>query len=94
MKSAKTFDISQFRNFAIWAAVLLAGCASTPPAPQRVEVPVIVPCISAVPVRPAYEFDRLSAKASDGEMILSLVRDWASLRLYSSQLEAALRGCY
>ena len=53
----------------------VACCASTPPAPVRVEVPVMVPCIGEVPPRPAYEFDELPATATDGEIILALARD-------------------
>lgn len=74
-------------------SVLLAGCASTPPALQRVEVPVMVPCVGDVPQRPEYEFDRLSASATDGEIILALARDWTRGRKYESGLEAAIAGC-
>lgn len=73
--------------------LLLAGCASAPPAPVRVEVPVMVPCLGAVPLRPAYEFDKLSATATDGEIILALARDWVSGRKYEGKLEAMNAGC-
>ena len=74
-------------------AVLLAGCTSTPPAPVRVEVPVVVPCIGAVPARPAYEFDRLPATATDGEIILALARDWTRGRTYEGLVEAVIAAC-
>ncbi|PHV13722.1 hypothetical protein CSQ90_27140 [Janthinobacterium sp. BJB303] len=74
-------------------AVLLTGCASAPPAPVRVEVPVIVPCISEVPEPPAYEFDKLATTATDGEIILALARDWSRGRKYEADLEAVLAGC-
>lgn len=93
MKIGKTCDKSKFRNFAISCAVLLAGCASAPPAPVRVEVPVMVPCIDAVPVRPAHEFDQLPATATDGEIILALARDWLRGRKYARRLEAIVAGC-
>ena len=93
MKTGKTCDKSKFRNFAISCAVLLAGCASTPSALVRVEVPVMVPCIGEVPPRPAYEFDKLQTTATDGEIILALARDWLRGRGYEGELEAAIVGC-
>lgn len=73
--------------------LLLAGCASAPPAPVRVEVPVMVPCVGEVPQRPAYEFDKLPAAATDGEIILALARDWVRGRAYDGVLEAVIAGC-
>lgn len=73
--------------------MLLAGCASAPPAPVRVEVPLMVPCIGNVPPRPAYEFDRLPATATDGEIILALARDWPRGRKYEGELEVTIAGC-
>ena len=93
MKAGKTCDKSKFRNFAISCAVLLAGCASAPPAPVRVEVPVMVPCIGEVPPRPAYDFDKLSATATDGEIILALARDRPRGRTYEGELEAVVARC-
>ena len=96
MKADKTCDKSKFRNFAVSCAVLLlAGCATVPPAPApvRVEVPVMVPCIGAAPQRPVYEFDKLPATATDGEIILALARDWPRGRKYEEFLEALLAGC-
>lgn len=82
MKNGKTCDKSQFHKFTILCAVLLAGCATTPPMPIRVDVPVMVSCIGAVPVRPAYEFDKLALVATHGEKILALARDWTRGRKY------------
>ena len=93
MKTGKSCDISKFRNFAISYAVLVAGCTSAPPAPVRVEVPVMVPCIGAVPLRPAYEFDQLPATATDGEIILALARDWLRGRKYQMDLELLVLRC-
>lgn len=93
MKTDKTCDKSKFRNFAISCAVLLAGCATVPPAPVRIEVPVMVPCIGEVPPRLAYEFDKLPATATDGEIILALARDWSIGRKYEGQLQAVIAGC-
>ena len=73
--------------------LLLEGCATAPPAPVRVEVPVMVPCIGAVPVRPTYDFDKLPPTATDGEVILALARDWARSRPYEIALEALVASC-
>ncbi|MGV7210511.1 hypothetical protein ACLB1G_21970 [Oxalobacteraceae bacterium A2-2] len=75
------------------AALLLTGCATRPPQPVEVKVPVAVPCVTAAPGRPVYEFDRLPATASDGEKVLALARDWLRGRKYEAALEAALAGC-
>lgn len=93
MKTRKTCDISHFRNFAISCAVLLAGCASAPPAPVRVEIPVFTACVKVVPQRPVYEFDKLPATATDGEVILALARDWLHGRKYEVELVAVIAGC-
>ena len=93
MKTRKTFDKSKFRNLAILCAAMLAGCGTAPPAPVRVEVPVMVPCIGGVPERPAYEFGQLPVSATDGEVILALARDWPRGRKYEGELEAIIEGC-
>lgn len=74
-------------------ALLLGGCASAPPAVQRVEVPVFTPCVKEVPQRPLYEFDKLAPEAVDGAIILSLARDWPRSRAYEGKLEAIIAGC-
>ena len=73
--------------------LLLAGCTSAPPAPQRVEVPVFMPCVKSVPQRPGYEFDQLPSTATDGEIVLALARDWPRGRKYEVELEAVIAGC-
>lgn len=45
------------------------------------------------PARPAYEFDKLPATATDGEIILALARDWGHGRNYEGQLGAVVAGC-
>ena len=78
-----------------WMLVLvLTGCASAPPAVQRIEIPVFTPCVKAAPQQPHYEFDKLLASAPDGEIILALARDWARGRKYEGELEAAIAGCH
>lgn len=78
----------------IFGALLLAGCASAPPATQTVYVPVHTPCVKDAPVTPVYEFDKLPLDATNGEKILALARDWLRGRKYEGALEGALAGCY
>ena len=93
MKTRKTFEKSKFRNLTILCAALLAGCASAPAAPVRVEVPVMVPCVGELPPHPPYEFGQLPSTATDGEIILALARDWARGRKYEIELMALIAGC-
>ncbi|MTV41895.1 hypothetical protein GM676_30555 [Duganella radicis] len=75
---------------------MLAGCASAPaPATQRVDVPVMVPCVKAsdVPARPDYAVERLPVGASNGEKVLAFASDWPRGRKYEGQLEAVIAGC-
>jgi len=85
MKTAK------FLCFAICA--MSGGCATKPLATQEVKVPVHAPCVGAVPAAPAYEFDKLTPSASDGEKVLALARDWPRGRKYEGELEAVVAGC-
>lgn len=74
-------------------AALLAGCVGAPPAPIEVKIPVYVPCVTAAPARPDYEFARLTQAAPDGEKVLALARDWPRGRAYEGELEAVIAGC-
>ena len=73
--------------------VLLAGCASAPPDPVHVEIPVFTPCVKVVPQRPTYEFVQLTPASTDGEIVLALARDWPRGRKYEGELEAVVAGC-
>lgn len=52
-----------------------------------------MPCIGEVPLRPAYEFDKLPSTATDGEIILALALDWLRGQKYEGELEAVAGGC-
>lgn len=81
------------RLVVILGMLALAGCASAPLAPLRVEVPVSVPCVGTAPSLPAYEFDKLPTTATDGEIILALAQDWARARKHEGELLAIVAGC-
>jgi hypothetical protein len=72
---------------------VLTGCATKPPITERVNVPVIVPCVREVPARPAFEFERLTVEASDGAKVLALARDLPRHLKYEGDLVAVVDGC-
>lgn len=76
-----------------WLLVLmLVGCAAKP-ITQEVKIPVYVACVKNKPTRPAYETEKLTAAASDGEKVLALARDKPTHLKYEGQLEAVIAGC-
>lgn len=87
----KIANLTKLAGLAVVA--LSAGCTSAPPAPQRVEVPVFTPCVKMEIQRPAYEVDKLTPAATDGEIVLALARDWLRGRAYEGDLEAVIAGC-
>lgn len=70
----------------------LAGCATAPPKPQIVEIPVAVGCLGDKPARPqpafgvgAYPGDKVAAQKA-----LAEASAWEG---YATKLEAAMAGC-
>lgn len=71
-----------------------AGCTSTPARPTiEVRIPVITTCVRDVPARPAYEFEKLTIAASDGEKVIALARDYPRSQKYEGELVAVIEGC-
>lgn len=73
--------------------LLLAGCASTPALPERVEVPVPVPCVAQVPARPEFVTDAQLRAMGDYALILSLAKDRLQRRQYEAEVEAVIAAC-
>ena len=74
-------------------ALLLTGCATTPPPPPvEVRIPVPVPCIQIIPERPALAWDDL-AGAPVYEQVRALLIDRGRLVVHSDELRAVLMGC-
>lgn len=76
--------------------LLLAGCQSAPVTidrPVRVEIPVPIPCISSVPVRPATAVDADLKSLDDYRLVLTLWRDLLVLRSHIDVLESLLAPC-
>jgi hypothetical protein len=72
---------------------LLAGCGAT--LPERVEIPVPVPCLRAdqVPQKPMLATEQLKAGASVHEKTKAVLAENRQLRGYAVELEAVLGEC-
>jgi len=77
----------------ILACALLAGCGSVPKLPEKVLVPVSVPCITEAIPAPAFVTDSELAKSTEYDFIISLARDRLERRQYIGTLEAVVAGC-
>ncbi|MDX8121563.1 hypothetical protein SKZ59_07270 [Janthinobacterium sp. GMG2] len=87
----KIFNLTKLE--VLGAFLLLSGCGTILPASVHIEVPVMVPCVGEVPLRPAYEFDKLAPDMTDGEIVLALARDWPRGRKYEEELVSIVAGC-
>jgi len=77
-----------------WAVILLlAGCSGLPTVPEKVMIPVAVPCIDRVPERPAFLTDAELAALDDYRLVLGLRTDQLTLRGHVAVLEAVLQAC-
>jgi hypothetical protein len=72
---------------------LLGACGAT--LPERVEIPVPVPCLRAdqVPQRPALATEQLRAGASVHEKTKALLAENRQLKAYVAEMEVALPLC-
>ena len=81
---------------ALAAAVLLAGCAATPPARveiQQVKVPVPVPCDEPEPERPTMPTEHLAGDADLDTWVKSMIAEIERREGYEGQLREALHNC-
>lgn len=82
---------------AVLILLLLAGCATKPEvrAPAAIEVDkiVVVKCIKAAPVRPAYATEHLPTTATDIQYGDALASDWVLSRGYEREMEIAVGAC-
>lgn len=72
---------------------LVAGCGAT--LPERVEIPVPVPCLRAdqAPQRPVLTTEQLKAGASVHDKTKAVLAENRQLRGYVGELEAVLEAC-
>ena len=83
--------------FIILVVVALGGCACMQPEPQvithEVQIPVSVACLKDVPPQPQYEYKTAPVDQTDGDVLLSLSRDFVSALTYEAKLRASQAGC-
>ncbi|MEY4952508.1 MAG: hypothetical protein RL299_932 [Pseudomonadota bacterium] len=75
---------------ALLALLALAGCST---APKRVEIPVPVPCIKALPAKPIIYTDAELAKMPEGAFVDAIWLDRSSLMRAVSARDALLAAC-
>lgn len=74
-------------------ALLLAGCATDPPLPEVVKIPVPVPCLTALPQRPDFITSADLLALDDYRFPIALTADWLKRQQYQAELEALLLAC-
>jgi hypothetical protein len=80
---------------AFLVAFLLGGCAGGVTVPERVSVPVPVPCVDPqdVPPRPSLRSETDLMSLPRGTRTLATWSERAKLEAYALQLEAIAQGC-
>jgi hypothetical protein len=77
--------------------IFLSGCATKEPTIntviQKVEIPIAVPCKVETPVRPEFNFDKLSVDQDLFEKTRALLADIKLHIAYETELRAALKSC-
>jgi len=78
--------------------LFLAGCETTKPPGintviQRVEIPIAVPCKAVIPVRPAFNFDKLTVEQDVFDKSKAVLADRKLHIGYETELLAALNSC-
>jgi hypothetical protein len=75
----------------------LTACAASPKVeqePTRVEIPVIVPCVKNVPIKPEWSFEVGASKNSPLAVQVDALLDEREQRAeYEAGLEAVITGC-
>lgn len=82
----------QIGQVAVFAVVLLTGCASAPPVPPPVDVPVAVGCLGDVPARPVSRYGK-GEWPGDKAAAQAALADANAWEQYATGLEAAQAGC-
>lgn len=77
---------------AVW---FLAGCATDQHKPQLGEfkLPVSVPCVESVPVKPAFKTDEELKAMDDYRLSNTLLFERVTGQIYMGELEAVVAGC-
>lgn len=78
----------------IAALLTLTGCPGTiPKLPERVEIPVAIPCPVAIPPAPMYQFGNLKPTDTIWTKVQVLLSDRQLSIAYEQELNVALASC-
>lgn len=91
-----SIQFAKLRKLAICAVVVMAaGCATTTPPVQPVEVkvPVAVPCKAPTPQRPLFAVDGLPLGSGIWDQMKALRAERWQRQGYEAELEAAVSAC-
>jgi hypothetical protein len=76
------------------AILALTGCVATSPKlPERVEIPVAIPCPAEIPPVPLYQFDNLKPTDTIWTKVQVLLSDRQLAIAYEQELNVALASC-
>ncbi|HEY4529165.1 MAG TPA: hypothetical protein VIG97_02365 [Luteimonas sp.] len=80
------------------AAMILTACAGrdarpAPPPVREVKVPVLVPCATSMPAKPAFAVDALPIGSDVWQQMAALRAERLQRKGYEQELEAALLPC-
>lgn len=81
------------RAAALLACLVIAGCANKPRVPERIEIPVPVPCRVQVPTAPVWATETLQPGAGIFDQVRALLAERAQRISHITRLEAAARAC-
>jgi hypothetical protein len=73
------------------ALAFVSGCATSQI--REVKIPIPVPCITAVPTRPASAFDGVPIDAPVFDQVRGLTLDRERMGAYVGEMEAVLEAC-
>lgn len=80
------------------AALSMTGCATTTPPGintviQRVEIPIAVPCKVEIPIKPDFNFDKLTPEQDIFDKTRAVLADRNIHIAYQIELLAAINSC-
>ena len=73
--------------------LLLTGCATMQPIPKTVTIPISVPCIKELPVKPIFATHDYLKGLSVTDYPLQVTAELLKYENYSSELESVLIAC-
>jgi hypothetical protein len=73
--------------------LVLTGCSTLPKVPEKVLVPVSVPCIKELPARPLFATKDYLKSLSNPDYVTAITSEYLMQGNYINILESALIAC-